>query len=105
VSAIDGVLATLGYTGRATPKCRAKTAARRTHPGCPSELRGLGALATSREIARSVFAMSGQDAIDRKFVSENTKRASKALRILRKRTLLGGRRPKGNGDAKRTYAR
>lgn len=38
---------------------------------------------TSREIAQGVIALSGQDARDRKFVTEHTKRVSKALRILK----------------------
>jgi len=38
---------------------------------------------TSREIAKAVVAVSGQDARHRKYVSELTKRVSKALRSLR----------------------
>jgi hypothetical protein len=38
---------------------------------------------TSREIAQGVVALSGQDARDRRYVSELTKRTGKALRSLR----------------------
>jgi hypothetical protein len=37
----------------------------------------------SREIAQAIVALSGQDARDRKFITDVTRRASKALRILK----------------------
>jgi hypothetical protein len=47
------------------------------------ELRGADGPMTSREIAQGVIAVSGQDARDRKFLTDHTRRVSKALRILR----------------------
>jgi hypothetical protein len=49
----------------------------------------------SREIAQAIVAMTGQDARDRKFITEMTKRVSKALRILKEdgnvRAIIGNR--------------
>jgi hypothetical protein len=61
------------------------------------ELRGATGPMGRREIAQAIVAVSGQDARDRKFITDVTRRASKALRILK---LAGDVRssvdPKGN---------
>jgi hypothetical protein len=43
-------------------------------------LRDIGGPMMSRQIAQAIVAVSGQDARDRKFVSDLTRRVSKALR-------------------------
>jgi hypothetical protein len=47
------------------------------------ELRAATGPMGSREIAQAIVAVSGQDARDRKLITEVTRRASKALRILK----------------------
>jgi hypothetical protein len=61
------------------------------------ELRGADGPVNSREIARGVVALSGQDARDRKFLSDHTKRVSRALRVLRDENMVRSAvDPKGN---------
>ena len=48
--------------------------------GC---LRDIDGPMTSREIAQSIVVLRGDDARDRRYVSDLTKRVSKALRALR----------------------
>jgi hypothetical protein len=88
VSAIDRVLGTLGYTGdldAEMPRQKRNVVFGRgeLRRGVLSELRGADGPMTSREIAQGVIALSGQDARDRKFLTEHTKRVSKVLRFLR----------------------
>lgn len=52
------------------------------------ELRGADGPVTSREIAQGVVAVGGQDARDRKFITEQTRRVSKALRTLREENVV-----------------
>ena len=52
------------------------------------ELRGADGPVTSREIAQGVIAVSGQDARDRKFLADHTKRVSKARRQLREQNVV-----------------
>jgi hypothetical protein len=51
----------------------------------------------SREIAQSIVAVSGKDARDRKLITDVTRRASKALRILKEGgDVRSAVHPKGN---------
>lgn len=88
VSAIDRVLGTLGYTGDLDvemPRQKRNVIFGRgeLRRGVLDQLRGADGPVTSREIAQGMIALSGQDARDRKFMTEHTKRVSKALRQLR----------------------
>jgi len=88
VGALDRVLGTLGYTGdldAEMPRQKRQVIFGKGEltRAILDELRGADGPMTSREIAQGVIALSGQDARDRKYVSEHTKRVSKALRALR----------------------
>jgi hypothetical protein len=88
VDAIDRVLRTLGYTGDLD-----KEMPRQKHNvifgkgeltrSILDELRGATGPMGSREIAQAVVALDGKDARDRKLITDVTRRASKALRILK----------------------
>jgi hypothetical protein len=88
IAALDRVLGTLGYTGDLD-----KEMPRQKHNvvfgkgeltrSILDELRGATGPMGSREIAQAIVAVSGQDARDRKFITDVTRRASKALRILK----------------------
>jgi hypothetical protein len=102
VSAIDRVLGTLGYTGdldAEMPRQKrnvifGKGELRR---GILDQLRGVDGPITSREIAQGMVAVSGQDARDRKYITEHTKRVSKTLRQLRDENIVRSAiDPKGN---------
>lgn len=102
VAAIDRVLGTLGYTGdldAQMPRQKRDVIFGRgeLRRAILSELRGADGPISSREIAQSIVAVSGQDARDRKFVSELTKRVSKALRQCREdNAVRSSVDPKGN---------
>ena len=88
VAAIDRVLGTLGYTGNLDaemPRQKREVLFGRGEltRGILDELRGATGPLTSRQIAQAVLAVSGQDARDRKLMTEHTKRVSKALRSLK----------------------
>jgi hypothetical protein len=88
VGAIDRVLGTLGYAGdldAEMPRQKREVIFGKGEltRAVLDELRGADGPLTSREIAQSIVALSGQDARDRKYVSDLTKRVSKALRALR----------------------
>lgn len=88
VGAIDRVLGSLGYTGdldAEMPRQKRQVIFGRGEltRAVLNELRGADGPLSSREIARGAIALSGQDARDRKFLSEHTKRVSKVLRTLR----------------------
>jgi hypothetical protein len=88
IGAIDRVLTALGYTGdldAEMPRQKRQVIFGRGEltRAILGELRGADGPMTSREIAQGVVAVSGQDARDRKFITEHTRRVSKALRILR----------------------
>jgi len=88
VLAIDRVLGTLGYTGdldAEMPRQKRQVIFGRGEltRAILDELRGADGPMTSREIAQGIVAVSGQDARDRKFITEHTRRVSKALRGLR----------------------
>ncbi|MGE0752316.1 MAG: hypothetical protein AB7K64_17215 [Variibacter sp.] len=88
VSAIDRVLSTLGYTGDLNvemPRQKRDVIFGKGEltRAILDELRGSPGPLTSREIAQGIIAAGGQDARDRKYVSDLTKRVGKALRALR----------------------
>lgn len=88
VSAIDRVLGTLGYTGdldAEMPRQKREVLFGRGEltRSILDELRGATGPLGSREIAQSIVSLSGQDARDRKYVTDLTRRVSKALRILK----------------------
>jgi hypothetical protein len=102
VAAIDRVLGTLGYTGdldAEMPRQKRQVIFGKGEltRSILDELRGATGPLTSREIAQAIVALGGQDARDRKYVSDLTKRVSKALRALRdENTVRSGIDAKGN---------
>ena len=54
------------------------------------ELRHAEAPLSSRDIAQTIVAMRGEDARDRKYISDLTKRVSKALRQMKAEGLVRG---------------
>jgi hypothetical protein len=88
IGALDRVLGTLGYTGdldAEMPRQKREVLFGRGEltRAILDELRGAVAPMGSREIAQAIVALNGQDARDRKTISDLTKRVSKALRSLR----------------------
>lgn len=88
VGALDRVLGTLGYTGdldAEMPRQKREVIFGRGEltRSILDELRAATGPLGSREIAQSIVALSGQDARDRKYISDVTRRVSKALRILK----------------------
>ena len=88
VEAIDRVLASFGYSGdldAEMPRQKRQVifGAGELTRAILDTLRGATAPMGSREIAQELVAVRGQDARDRKFVTEVTRRASKALRALK----------------------
>ena len=93
IGAIDRVLGTLGYTGdldAEMPRQKRQVIFGRGEltRAILDALRGADGLMTSREIAQEIVAVSGQDARDRKFITEHTRRVSKALRVLRDESIV-----------------
>jgi hypothetical protein len=93
VSALDRVLGTLGYTGdldAEMPRQKHEVIFGRGEltRAILQELRGADGPMSSREIARSIIALDGKDARDRKYLSEITRRTSKALRALREENVV-----------------
>jgi hypothetical protein len=93
VDAVDRVLGTLGYTGdldREMPRQKREVIFGRGEltRSILDELRGATGPVSSREIAQAIVAVSGQDARDRKYISDLTKRVSKALRALREESVV-----------------
>lgn len=85
IGAIDRVLGTLGYTGdldAAMPRQKREVIFGRGEliRGIMSELRHAEGPLSSREIAQNLISLRGEDARDRKYVSDLTRRVSKALR-------------------------
>jgi hypothetical protein len=88
VDAIDRVLGTLDYKGdldAQMPRQKREVLFGRGEltRSILDELRTATGPMGSREIAQGIVALSGQDARDRKMISDLTKRVSKALRALR----------------------
>lgn len=87
VAALDRVLGSLGYEGdldAAMPRQKREVLFGRGEltRGILDTLREAAGPMTSRQIAQSILSVSGQDARDRRLMTEHTKRVSKALRIL-----------------------
>jgi hypothetical protein len=87
VSAIDRVLGTLGYTGdldAEMPRQKREVIFGRGEltRAILGELRGSDGPMTSREIAQSIVCLRGEDARDRRYITELVRRMSKALRKL-----------------------
>lgn len=88
IGALDRVLGTLGYTGdldAAMPRQKREVIFGRGElsRAIMSELRHATAPLSSRDIAQDIVAMRGEDARDRKYISDLTKRVSKALRSMK----------------------
>lgn len=76
------------YAAMPRPKCKAIFGRRELSRTMFEELRNASGPHTGREIARSVVALRGDDARDREYLSELTKRVSKALRGMRRDALV-----------------
>ena len=88
IGALDRVLNTLGYTGdldAEMPRQKRQVLFGRGEltRAILDELRTATGPMGSREIAQGIVALSGQDARDRKYITDLTRRVSKALRILK----------------------
>lgn len=88
IGAIDRTLNVLGYTGdldAAMPRQKREVIFGRGElsKAIYNELRTADAPLSSRDIAREIVTMRGEDARDRKYLSDLTKRVSKALRQMR----------------------
>ncbi|MGB3832201.1 MAG: hypothetical protein WA975_10080 [Mesorhizobium sp.] len=88
IGAIDRTLSVLGYKGdldAAMPRQKREVIFGRGElsKAIYRELREAEGLLSSRDIAREIVAMRGEDARDRKYLSDLTKRVSKALRAMR----------------------
>lgn len=85
IHAIDRVLQSLGYAGdldAAMPRQKRDVIFGRGEltRAILSELRDSNRPLSSREVAQSIIALRGEDARDRKYLSDLVKRVSKALR-------------------------
>ncbi|WP_426315304.1 hypothetical protein ACN9MF_08455 [Methylobacterium fujisawaense] len=101
VAALDRVLGTLGYEGdldAAMPRQKREVLFGRGEltRGILDTLRDATAPMTSREVAQGVLSLSGQDARDRRLMTEHTRRVSKALRVLKKDNLIVSRKDTRN---------
>lgn len=88
IGAIDRTLSVLGYKGdldAAMPRQKREVIFGRGElsKAIYRELREAEGPLSSRDIAREIVALRGEDARDRKYLSELTKRVSKALRAMR----------------------
>ncbi|WBQ11702.1 hypothetical protein L2D00_07520 [Hyphomonadaceae bacterium BL14] len=88
IDALDRTLATLGFQGDLNAMMPRQKRTVLFGKGeltdaVLRELRSADGPLRSRDIAREIVAMRGDDARDQKFLSELTKRVSKALRALR----------------------
>lgn len=88
IGAIDRTLNVLGYTGdldAAMPRQKREVIFGRGElsGAIIAELRHAVGPLSSRDIAREIVAMRGEDARDRKYISDLTKRVSKALRQMK----------------------
>lgn len=88
LGAIDRTLGVVGYKGdlnAAMPRQKREVIFGRGElsRAIYDELRNATAPVTSRDIAREIVALRGEDARDRKYLSDLTKRVSKALRAMK----------------------
>jgi hypothetical protein len=93
IGALDRVLGSLGYTGDLDAKMpRQKRdvifGRGELSRAIIGELRASDSPLSSRDIAREIVTMRGEDARDRKYLADLTKRVSKALRQLRDDNLV-----------------
>lgn len=95
IGAIDRTLNVLGYTGdmdAAMPRQKREVIFGRgdLSRAIMGELRHAEGPLSSRDIAQTIVAMRGEDARDRKYISDLTKRVSKALRQMKAEGLVRG---------------
>ena len=95
VAALDRTLRTLNYTGDLDAIMPRQKVYRLFGQGelleaCMRELRHAERPLKSREIAQSIVALRGDDARDRRYVTDITRRVSKCLRIERERGTVRG---------------
>ena len=88
IGAIDRTLGVLGYAGdldAAMPRQKREVIFGRGElsKAVMGELRTATGPLSSRDIAREIVALRGEDARDRKYLADLTKRVSKALRQMR----------------------
>lgn len=88
LGALDRTLSVLGYTGdldAAMPRQKREVIFGKGElsRAIYGELRAATGPLSSRDIAREIVAMRGEDARDRKYLADLTKRVSKALRAMR----------------------
>ena len=88
IGAIDRTLGVLGYSGdldAAMPRQKREVIFGRGElsKAVMGELRTATGPLSSRDIAREIVALRGEDARDRKYLADLTKRVSKALRQMR----------------------
>lgn len=93
IGAMDRTLNVLGYKGdldAAMPRQKREVIFGRGElsKAIYGELREATGPLSSRDIAREIVAMRGEDARDRKYLSELTKRVSKALRQMKAEGLV-----------------
>lgn len=93
IGAIDRTLSVLGYTGdldAAMPRQKREVIFGRGElsRAIMGELRHAEGPLSSRDIAQTIVAMRGEDARDRKYISDLTKRVSKALRQMKAEGLV-----------------
>ena len=96
LGALDRTLRTLGFTGDLDSLMPRQKVYRIFGQGelleaCMRELRHAERPLKSREIAQGVVALRGEDARDRRYVSELTRRISKCLRVEREKGTVRGR--------------
>ncbi|MGE0281637.1 MAG: hypothetical protein AB7P20_13635 [Rhizobiaceae bacterium] len=88
IGAVDRTLGVLGYKGdldAAMPRQKREVIFGRGElsKAIYEELRNAAGPLSSRDIAREIVAMRGEDARDRKYLADLTKRVSKALRQMK----------------------
>ncbi|WP_245293352.1 hypothetical protein [Mongoliimonas terrestris] len=111
IGALDRVLGALGYKGdldAAMPRQKREVIFGRGEltKGIMREIRSADGPLSSREIAQNLVALRGEDARDRRYVSDLTRRVSKALRSLRDEGYVkSGADHKGNTLWSRTSAK
>lgn len=93
IGAIDRTLGVLGYAGdldASMPRQKREVIFGRGElsKAIMGELRHAEGPLSSRDIARAIVSMRGEDARDRNYISELTKRVSKALRSMKAEGLV-----------------
>ncbi len=101
VAALDRVLGTLGYTGDLDSIMPRQKVTRLFGAGellraCLAEIRHADGPITSRDIARNIIEVRGEDPADRKYLSDLTRRISKCLVKPRSEGLVRAKMKDGN---------